>query len=229
MIKLVKFLLACVLLPITGFVIWEEGRILLGVLEHLTAAISFLLGAAIYVAIHYGYYKFSRMYVLIHEMTHAVAAILCGIRIQEVHIGKESGYVKMQRTNTFVVLAPYFVPGYVIAVAFLYLALSFFMDLTAYRQIFLFFVGFFMAFHFVQTFHTLWEADQPDLKMAGGKFFSCVTIVLVNMLVLALVLKILFPQDVFLGRAASQVVHQTATTARIIVNYILGKFRQTAA
>ena len=86
-----------------------------------------------------------------------------------------------------------------------------------------------MAFHFVQTFHTLWEADQPDLKMAGGKFFSCVTIVLVNMLVLALVLKILFPQDVFLGRAASQVVYQTATTARIIVNYILGKFRQTAA
>lgn len=229
MTKFFKFLLALFLLPIAFLVVIEDARILLGVLEHLGAAISFVLGVAVYVGIHYKYYNFSRMYVFMHEMTHAVAAVLCGIRIKDVHIGKESGYVKMSRTNLFVVLAPYFVPGYVVMIAMLYLLLSFFMDLTPYRQIVLFAVGFFMAFHFIQTFHTLWEADQPDLKIAGGKFFSCVTIVLVNMLVLAVVLKILFPQAVDLSGAARKVIVQTGTNARIIVHYMLEKFRELFA
>jgi len=229
MVKFLKFLLALVLLPITFLVVIEDGRILLEVLEHLSAAISFVLGVLVYVGIHYRYYNFSRMYVFMHEMTHAVAAILCGIRIREVHIGKESGYVKMNRTNTFVVLAPYFVPGYVVLIAMLYLLLNFFVDLTPYRQIVLFAIGFFMAFHFIQTFHTLWEADQPDLKLAGGKFFSCVSIVLVNMLVLAVILKILFPQAVDLYSSVRQVAQQTGTGARIIVNYILEKCRELLA
>ena len=135
----------------------------------------------------------------------------------------------MSRTNTFVVLAPYFVPGYVVLVAMLYLLLNFFVDLTPYRQLVLFAIGFFMAFHFIQTFHTLWEADQPDLKLAGGKFFSCVSIVLANMLVLAIVLKILFPQAVDLYGSVRQVVQQTGTGARIIVNYILEKSKELFA
>ena len=226
MLKLGKFLLALVLVPITGLVVWEDGRILLGVLEHLSAAICFVLGAAVYALIHYKFYDFSRMYVFGHELTHAVAALLCGVRIKDIHIGRESGYVKMQRTNTFIVLAPYFVPGYVVLVAALYAWLSLFVDLTPYRQIVLFVVGFLMTFHFIQTFHTLWDAEQPDLQMAGGKFFSCVTIVLANMLVLAIVLKILFPQEVLLWPAIQTVLQRTAAGARIIVNYILEKCRQ---
>ncbi len=224
--KFLKFLLALVLLPLTVLVVVEDVRILLGVLEHIGAALSFVLGAAVYTGIHYLFYNFSRMYVFIHEMTHALAAVLCGIRIKDVSIGKDSGYVKMSRTNTFVVLAPYFVPGYVLIVAMLYAGLSIFIDLTPYRQAVLFFIGFFMAFHFIQTFHTLWEVDQPDLKLAGGKFFSCVSIVLANMLVLALVLKILFPQAVDLYASARQVILWAGTGARIIVNYILEKYRE---
>ena len=221
MARFIKFMVALVLLPVTCLVVWQDGRLLLGVLNHWRAAFSFVLGAAVYGMVHYKYYNFSRMYVFMHEVTHALAALLCGIRIKDVHVGQESGYVKMARTNTFVALAPYFVPGYVILVAMLYLLLSFFMDLTPYRPVVLFAVGFFMAFHFIQTFHTLWEADQPDLKLAGGKFFSCVSIVLANMLVLALVLKILFPQEVALWQAVCQVGREISTGGQIIVNYIL--------
>ena len=225
MAKFFKFLLACVLLPITGLVVWQNVRILLSVLGHLSATISFVLGGAVYAGIHYRYYNFSRLYVFMHEMTHAVAAILCGVRIKDVRVGQASGYVKMSRTNTFIALAPYFVPGYVVLLAMLYLLLSFFMDLTPYRHVILFLVGFFMTFHFIQTFHTLWEADQPDLQLAGGKFFSCVSIVLANMLVLAGVLKILFPQDVLLGEAIQEVASQVRTGWQIIVNYILERMK----
>ena len=226
MAKFWKFLLALILLPLTCLVIWQDLRILLGVLEHLSAAISFVLGGVLYSVVHYKFYDFSRSYVFIHEMTHAVAAILCGVRIKDIRVGAQSGYVKMTRTNTFIALAPYFVPGYVIIVDILYLLFSLFMDVTAYRQVVLFLVGFFMAFHFIQTFHTLWEAEQPDLQLAGGKFFSCVTIVLANMLVLAAVLKILFPQDVFLLEAVRQVTEQLSKGGQIIVNYILEKIKK---
>ncbi len=225
--KFFKFLLALILLPVTGLVVLEDSKILWGVLEHTRAALSFLMGVLVYAGIHYKLYDFSRMYVFMHEMTHALAAFVCGIRIKDVHVGQESGYVKMARTNTFVVLAPYFVPGYVVVTAFLYLLLSFFMDLGPYRPVVLFIVGFFMAFHFIQTFHTLWEAEQPDLILAGGKFFSCVTIVLANMLVLAVVLKILFPESVYLGVAVQAVAVQTLKGGQIIVNYIRGLFHSS--
>ena len=225
MAKFWKFLLACVLLPVTGLLVWQDGRILLGVLEHFTAAVSFVLGAGMYALIHYKWYDFSRPYVFMHEMTHALAAVLCGVHIKDVHVGQESGYVKMTHANTFIALAPYFVPGYVVLLAMVYLLLSFFMDLTPYRQVVLFLVGFFMMFHFIQTFHTLWEADQPDLQLAGGKFFSCVSIVLANMLVLAVVLKILFPQHVELWQAVKQVAQHLRTGGQIIVNYILEKIK----
>lgn len=225
MSKFWKFLLALILLPITCVVVWQEIRLLLGVLEHCSAAISFVAGIVVYSIIHYKWYNFSRPYVFMHELTHAIVAILCGARIKDVHIGKESGYVKMSHTNTFIALAPYFVPGYVVCVAMLYLIISFFADVTPYQQVVLFLVGFFMAFHFIQTFHTLWEADQPDLELAGGKFFSCVTIVLANMLVLAVVLKILFPADVALLEAFRQVVRHVSKGGQIIVNYMKEKLR----
>ena len=225
MSKFGKFLLAVILFPITCLVVWQDVLILLGVLGNFRAAISFVLGAVVYSISRDELCDFSRPYVLMRAMTHAVAAMLCGVRIKDVHVGKESGYVKMNRTNTFIALAPYFVPGYVVLLAMVCFALEFLVDLSPYRQVILFLVGFFMTFHFIQTFHTLWETEQPDLNLAGGKFFSCVSIILVNMLVLAGVLKILFPQDVHLLASVQELVRQISTGGQIIVNYILEKIK----
>ncbi len=223
MIRLVKLFIALLLLPTAVLTFAETVRILLAVLGQVSAAISFIMGVLIYCAIHYGYYDFSRPYVFAHEMTHALAALLCGCRIKDVSVGQKSGYVKMDRCNTLVVLAPYFVPGYVIVVAFVYMIADLFVDVTPYRQVFLFVIGFFTAFHFIQTFKTLFEADQPDLKLAGGKIFSVVMIMLANLVVLALVLKALFPETVWLVQAGKNILLGTINIWRIIVNYILEK------
>ncbi len=223
MSRLLKLLIALLLLPTAVLTFAETVRILLGVLGQLSLALSFLLGILIYCGIHYGYYNFSRPYVFAHEMTHALAALLCGCRIKDVSVGKDSGYVKMDRCNMWVVLAPYFVPAYVLAAAFVYCTVDLFVDLKPYRQVFLFVIGFFTAFHFVQTFKTLFEAEQPDLKLAGGKVFSVVMITLANLVVLALVLKALFPEAVSLGTAGKNVLAGTVNVWRIIVNYIVEK------
>ena len=207
--RILKFFLALLLLPVLYFVLVQTGIVLLHVFSHLRMVISFASGAAVYALIHYKWYDFSRMYVFMHEMTHALAALCCGSRIRGMRVGKDSGYVKMDKTNTFIVLAPYFVPGYVLFVAAVYIMAGLFVDMAPWRQVFLFLIGFFTAFHFIQTFKTLWEADQPDLKLAGGKTFSIITITLVNLLVLVGVLKGLFPEEVSLRVTGENIVKNT--------------------
>lgn len=223
MVRLLKLFIALLLLPTAVLTFAQTVRILFTVLGQLSAAVSFVAGLVVYSGIHYGYYNFSRPYVFAHEMTHALAALLCGCRIKDVSIGHDSGYVKMDRCNAFVVLAPYFVPAYVLAAALVYVIADLFVDVSPYRQVFLFVIGFFTAFHFIQTFKTLFEADQPDLKLAGGKVFSVVMITLANLVVLAVVLKALFPETVSLLEAGKNVLAGTVNVWRIIVNYIMEK------
>lgn len=227
MVRFLKFLVAIFLLPTLALLFAVVVKIIGGVLGHTATVIPFGVGIALYVILHYTVYDFSRPYVFIHEMTHAFAAWLCGYHVSKISVKKNSGFVKMDQTNTFVVLSPYFIAGYVWILAAVYAVASLFADVTPYRMYFLGLLGFFMAFHFVQTFHTLWEADQPDLKLAGGKVFSLVTIVLVNLIVLAVTLKILFPQEVSLGRDLMEVLKGTLTVWRIIVNYIMEAFINT--
>lgn len=226
--RFLKFLLAVILLPTVFFVLVQTVRILLTVLGHFQTAAAFVAGAGAYAVLHYTVYDFSRPYVFMHEFTHALAAFLCGARVKDICVKRDSGYVKMDKTNVFIVLAPYFVPGYVLLTAFIYVVLGLFWNVTSYRPLFLGLVGFFMAFHFIQTFKTLFEADQPDLKLAGGKVFSVVMIVLANLVVLAIVLKGGFAEQVHLKSAALAVLKDTNNLWRSLINYICAWYARLA-
>lgn len=221
MIQFLKFLLAILLLPTVVFAAAETFYLFLPLIGNWKTVLPFLIGIVLYIVLHYRVYNFSRPYVFIHEITHAIAAWLCGYRVSKISVKKDNGFVKMDKTNTFVVLAPYFIPGYVVLTILLYILISLFVSLEPYNNYVLGLIGFLMAFHFVQTFHTLWEADQPDLQLAGGKVFSLVTIVLANLFILACVLKILFPDEVQLLVAGKNILKGTLTVWRIIVNYIV--------
>jgi len=223
MAKLIKFLIAVLLLPVLVITTAETVRILVHVLGDYHTVLPFAGGMALYAIIHYTCYNFSRFYVFGHELTHAFAAWLCGFRVSKISVKRESGYVKMDKINAFVVLAPYFIPFYLLISALVYGIAGLCTDVTPFRPYVLVWLGGCLAFHFIQTFHTLWEADQPDLKLAGGKIFSLVTIVLANMFILACVLKVLFPQDVSLQAAGLRVVKGSINSWRIIVNYIVEK------
>lgn len=229
MSKWVKLFIAVLLLPTVFFVAVETGGAFASVLKDFQTAVGLLAGAALYCVIHYGGYQFERMYVWGHETTHAIAAMLCGYRVHSITVHKDSGNVKMERFNTFVVLAPYFVPLYAILTGFLYLAIDFFTSPEPYRPAFVFVVGFLMAFHFVQTFHTLWEADQPDLQLAGGRIFSAVLIILCNAAVLVLILKLLFPQRVQLLEMLKDIAKGTWLVWKQVFQILVHLFYSKAA
>jgi len=214
--KILKLIIALLLLPTAFFVVVETGSAFFNVLRDFHVAVGLLAGAVLYCVIHFGGYKFEKMYVWGHEATHAIVAMLCGFRVHSITVNQEDGNVKMDRINAAVVLAPYCVPLYAILTGFIYLGLDLFMDASQYRAVFVFIVGFFMAFHFVQTFQTLWEVDQPDLTMAGGRIFSSVIIILFNAAVLVLVLKLLFPQRVQLLTMGSNILLSTCKAWKMI-------------
>ena len=219
--NILKLLIAVLLFPMVLFAAIETVSVFMGVLRDFQVAVGLLAGAALYCVIHFGGYKFERLYVWGHEVTHAVAAMLCGFRVHSMTVNKDSGNVKMDQVNAVVALAPYVIPLYALLTGLLYVGLDFVTDIKPYRPAFVFVVGFFMAFHFVQTFQTLWETEQPDLKAAGGRVFSAVVIVLSNAFLLLVVLKWLFPLRVNLVEALQSMLLNTYYAWGYIINYAI--------
>ncbi len=222
-------MVAVLLLPTVFFVLAETFGACWSVLKDFQTAVGFLAGGALYGVIHFAGFHFDRMYVWGHETTHAAAAMLFGFRVHSMTVNKDSGHVKMDRCNAAVVLAPYVVPLYALMAGLGYLALELCIDAAPYRPVFVFVAGFLMTFHYVQTVKTLWETQQPDLRLAGGRIFSVVMIVLCNAVVLTLVLKTLFPERVALGAMARAIAVSTYNTWKIVINYIMEHFHQAQA
>ena len=227
--KIIKLVVAVLLMPTVVLLVLQAGGAFINVVKDFQVAVGLLAGAALYCVIHFGGYKFERLYVWGHEFTHAIMAILCGFRVHSINVQKDSGNVKMDRCNALVILAPYFIPLYAVCVGLIYVGMDLFTDATPYRAAFVFAVGFFMAFHFVQTFQTLWETDQPDLQMAGGRIFSWVVIVLCNAAVLILVLKCLFPLKLNLAEMGRTIMTGTGHFWKAVFGYLTAWLHHTPA
>src|SRR3974390_119106 len=91
-------------------------------------AISFLAGFFGYIVIHSYYLRFrsAKIYVLGHEMTHAVAAWMSGARVLGLSVGSKEGHVDVSHSNPWIALAPYVVPFYAVGVVIAYRILLWF-------------------------------------------------------------------------------------------------------
>ena len=131
--------------------------------------------------------QFLYVYVLGHELTHALFVIICRGRVTGFHVSPEGGFITTDKSNLFIALSPYFVPFWTLAGLAVFFTLRVSNHLPPYADKILFwFVGFTWTFH---LFWTLWMIirDQPDLQEQGN-FFSLMFIYLANLLVLAAML-----------------------------------------
>ena len=127
------------------------------------------------------------LYVLGHELTHALFVVICRGRVTGFHASTEGGYITTDKSNLFIALSPYFVPLWTLVGVGVYWLLRVSCTLPSYADQVLFgFVGFTWTFHLLWT---LWmiTRDQPDLQEQGN-FFSLVFIYLANLLVLVAML-----------------------------------------
>ena len=119
-------------------------------------------------------------YVIGHEMTHVLWAWIYGGDIYDFRVARSGGHIVTDKTNTWVVLAPYFFPFYTVlwlsACGVVWLVAR---DFQIDSQIIYGGIGITWAFHMA---YTIWMIvkGQPDLEY-GGVFFSLVIIYFINL------------------------------------------------
>lgn len=118
------------------------------------------------------------VYVLGHELTHAIAAKMCLGKVQSLRIDMHGGYVETDADNLFIALSPYFVPLWMCCWMLILWAANFFFPFEEYDAWFYAGAGFWWSFH---IYWTLWviPREQPDM-LENGLLFSLLLIMVVN-------------------------------------------------
>ncbi len=141
-------------------------------------------GVLAYVLFHVLIMRPVSIYVFAHEFVHVIATWLSGGRVESFNIGESGGSVVTSKTNLFIELSPYFVPIYTLLLGPIFLVLKAIGTDVVIRNlgsIFLFLVGFTLAFHFVMTTEVL-KVKQPDIARSGI-IFSIVVIFICNLVI----------------------------------------------
>jgi hypothetical protein len=191
-VRWLKPLIGITLAPAALAAVWATGAALGPALGKFSATAPLLVGALAGLLLH-SLGRGRRLYVAAHELTHALAAFLTGVRVRKISVRKNSGYVLLDSTNAFISLAPYFIPFYTLAVSAAFWTAGIFWAVAPYRPWFLGAAGFTLAFHLLHTADILSGPVQSDLRKAGGPVFSLPLLVLLNCLGLAAALRLLFP------------------------------------
>jgi hypothetical protein len=121
-----------------------------------------------------------RTYVLGHELTHALWALMMGARVGKMKIGKNGGHVELSKTNFIITLSPYFFPFYTFLAIAAYSLAGRFTEVAPFRLWWLGLVGLTWAFHVTFTMHML-SQQQPDIQ-EHGRLFSYAVIYIMNIL-----------------------------------------------
>ena len=154
-------------------------------------ALSLLGGIAAFALAWFALSHPVRMYVLGHELTHALWGLLFGARPSDVRVSASGGSVKLTKSNMLITLAPYFFPFYTFIVIVVALITYAFFKPLPYLPLWLFLVGFTWAFHVLFTLETLGQR-QPDVKLYG-RIFSWTFIFLVNVGIVLVWLALMTP------------------------------------
>ncbi len=126
----------------------------------------------------------ARSYVLAHELTHAVCALLFGAEVEDIRVSDTGGSVSLSKSNLWITLSPYFFPFYTFVVIALYLSVSLFQQPVPWKPLWFFLVGFTWSFHACFTLNSL-LTHQPDVQVYG-RIFSYALIYVLNLLMVAL-------------------------------------------
>ncbi|MBO7689122.1 MAG: hypothetical protein J6V72_22270 [Kiritimatiellae bacterium] len=144
-------------MPISGDAIFPTGALCLG------AGFLFFLVLWIFLPAPV------RVYVLGHELTHALWGLLFGARPSNLKVGLKGGSVTLTKTNVWITLAPYFFPFWTAVVGLFALVVRCFVSPLPFTGVWLFAVGFTWCLHVCFTLRSLLQS-QPDIQEYGYVF-----------------------------------------------------------
>jgi hypothetical protein len=187
-----RFFAALGLWPLAGGLTAALGRLLWRLPWSQGGLPWFAGGFAAYLIVQIFFWRPLFLYVMGHELTHALAALLQGGRADDMHVSTKGGRVRVNRSNFMVDLAPYFFPLYTAGACLIWAVAA-----DRFKPIVTALVGFTLAFHFALTLFSL-KQHQSDMAEVGW-FFAIPLILALNVLICVLVLRLLAPGPVSLG------------------------------
>jgi hypothetical protein len=191
--RVVKILLGLALVPACLGFTRQLGITVFSVAYKPDAPYIFLAGGLSYLVVHLLFKKPIFTYVIGHELTHALFAMLFGGSVKSLQAGERGGRVTITKSNFVITLAPYFFPLYTaIALACYGAARSWGAGAVATRTI-IFISGASFTFHLALTFMFL-RTDQTDINEQGA-VFSYPLIYLFNIVFAALLIDLYLAED----------------------------------
>lgn len=184
-----KFIIAILLLPVCA----GAAKTLWMVMSRCGGAdvtlVPVAAGAACWLAIYLLLPKPMWLYVVGHELTHAIWVWLFGGSVKKFKASSSGGHVIVDKNNFLISLSPYFFPFYVVLVVAVFAAGHLIWNWKNFFVWFHVLVGVAYAFHVTLTAQIL-KTQQSDIT-SQGYLFSAVVIFLGNVVVLLVGLPLL--------------------------------------
>jgi len=185
-------LLGASLIPFCIGFLWELAATATTVTYRPLVPYWFVGGFLLYIVIHALFRRPILSYVVGHELTHVLFAVLFGGSVKAFHASERGGKVHLTKSNALITLAPYFFPLYTFAALVAYwLARA--AGAPLLEPWFVLLAGAAFSFHIVLTVIFL-RTGQDDIREHGA-FFSYPLIVLFNTVLTALLIRILLARD----------------------------------
>jgi hypothetical protein len=178
MLKFCKAFIAILLLPICAGAAWAFWRVVRESGNADTIWVATLSGAGCWLVIYLLLPKPMWIYVVGHELTHAVWTWLMGGQVKRFKAGSKGGHVVVTKSNFLIALAPYFFPLYALLLVLVFVLGRLAWDWRGYVVWFHVLLGAAYAFHVTLTWHVL-KNTQSDIT-EHGYLFSAVIIFLGN-------------------------------------------------
>jgi len=186
--KIVKILFGLTLVPFCIGFAWQLAATVFTVRYRPDTPYYFFAGGLTYLSIHVLFKKPVLTYVIGHELTHALFALLFGGSVKSIHASHRGGRVTLTKSNFIITLAPYFFPLYTSVALILYWTARAADARGMATDVLIFVSGATFALHLVLTFVFL-QTDQNDIREEGA-IFSYPLIFLFNIAFAAFLMKV---------------------------------------
>ena len=191
--RIAKVLLGILLVPFCLGFTWQFGVTMASGTYKPETPYFFLAGGLAYLTVHLLFKRPIFTYVIAHELTHALFAMLFGGSVKSLHASQRGGKVTVTKSNFIITLAPYFFPLYTFIAIVLYGAALAAKAGPAAINLLVVLGGAAFTFHLVLTM-TFLRTDQSDI-IEHGTLFSYPLIYLFNIAFAALLIDIYLVSD----------------------------------
>ena len=213
--RILKVLFGLSLVPFCLGFTWQLATTVFTVRYRPDTPYYFFAGGLTYLFIHVLFKKPVLTYVIGHELTHALFAVLFGGAVKSIHASDRGGRVTITKSNFIITLAPYFFPLYTSLALILYWTALAAEARGVATDILVYLSGATFALHLVLTFVFL-QTDQNDIREEGA-IFSYPLIFLFNIAFSAFLLKVYLAENMdYAGFLTGGIIR----TAKILLPFL---------